>query len=271
MLTAEEGNLYYGDVEAVVVDEADTMLDRGFGPEVRRVLEAVRGKPAPARCVLVSATLTKPVRRLIEQEFPGVALLQTDSLHRGVAGAAHAFLPMSGGEDKLDALTALLAGTGRGRRPRRVMVFANTVASCRAVEHHLAAAGMDTACYHGDMPLDERAASLARFTAGGDGAAAGPPPLLVCTDLAARSVRVREGLCAGGGFVWEGLCAGRGRALGRLLRCGFGQAALTLLRRDRAPLCRRVARCLCIPRRRVAPSLLQGAGHPWQGRPGRQL
>lgn len=62
---AEKSNVYYGDVEVVVLDEADTMFDRGFGPEVKAILAAVRGKPRPARCVLVSATMTKAVRRLI--------------------------------------------------------------------------------------------------------------------------------------------------------------------------------------------------------------
>jgi hypothetical protein len=62
---AEKANLYYGDVEVVVLDEADTMFDRGFGPEVKAILAAVRSKPEPARCVLVSATMTKAVRKLV--------------------------------------------------------------------------------------------------------------------------------------------------------------------------------------------------------------
>lgn len=47
----------------VVLDEADTMFDRGFGPEVRAVLAPLRSKAAPARVVLVCATLT-PARAL---------------------------------------------------------------------------------------------------------------------------------------------------------------------------------------------------------------
>jgi len=47
----------------VVLDEADTMFDRGFGPEVRAVLGPLKSKASPARVVLVCATLT-PVRAL---------------------------------------------------------------------------------------------------------------------------------------------------------------------------------------------------------------
>ena len=74
---------------------------------------------------------------------------------------------------------------GEARRGKRLMVFANTVSSCRAVEHSLSerlGAGA-TACYHGDVPREERAAALAAF--GSDA-----PPLLICTDLAARCISV---------------------------------------------------------------------------------
>ena len=56
---AEKGNVFYGDVQYVVLDEADTMFDRGFGPEVEKVLGPLRSKPEPAQCILVAATLTK--------------------------------------------------------------------------------------------------------------------------------------------------------------------------------------------------------------------
>lgn len=46
-------------VQVIVLDEADTMFDRGFGPEVRAVLKPARSKAHPARCILVLATLSK--------------------------------------------------------------------------------------------------------------------------------------------------------------------------------------------------------------------
>ena len=42
---------------------------------------------------------------------------------------------------------------GEQRRARRIMVFCNTLDSCRATEHALQEAGLPTRCYHGDVPL----------------------------------------------------------------------------------------------------------------------
>lgn len=195
---AEERNLFFGDVDSLVLDEADTMLDRGFGPEVERVLAAVRGKPAPARCVLVSATLTRAVRRLLAERFPSAQPLETGSLHRGVARAEHRFVEVPPRGDKLDALLDLLRAR---RRDRRTMVFANTVPACRAVAHHLEAAGLArTLSYHGDMPIAERKASLTAFSRDGRGDVSGESAVseltqpaaavLVCTDLAARGLDI---------------------------------------------------------------------------------
>ena len=62
MQQADKHNLYFGDVEFVVLDEADTMFDKGFGPEVRAVLKPVRSKAKPAECILVLATLKEVSR-----------------------------------------------------------------------------------------------------------------------------------------------------------------------------------------------------------------
>lgn len=56
---AEKGHLYWGDVQYVVLDEADTMFDKGFGPEVKAVLGPLRSKTHPANTILVVATLSQ--------------------------------------------------------------------------------------------------------------------------------------------------------------------------------------------------------------------
>jgi superfamily II DNA/RNA helicase len=185
---AAAGRVFYGDVQVVVLDEADTMLDEGFGPEVRAVLAAVRGKPGRARCVLAAATAGKKVKKLMEEEFPGIKPVETSSLHRGVSTARHTFLPVVPGSDKIDMLAQLAEADLRGGR--RAIVFCNTLSSCRAVDHGLTERGLATLCYHGDVPSDDRRRAIKEFS----GAESSAPTVLVATDLAARGLDVPGGV-----------------------------------------------------------------------------
>mgnify|MGYP001810497778 CR=1 FL=1 len=72
------------------------------------------------------------------------------------------------------------------------MLISNTPPPPPAADHFLSERGLQTACYHGDVPVEERRAAMTEFAAA-DGER---PPLLVCTDLAAR---------------WVPRVAGRGR------------------------------------------------------------
>eukprot|EP00884_Botryococcus_braunii_P001289 jgi/Botrbrau1/11160/Bobra.182_2s0015.1 len=162
------------------------MFDKGFGPEVRAVLQPLRSKASPAQAVLVLATLPKALKKLVDEEFPGMEVVRTESLHKGIPGARHSFMPVPADADKLQLLSQAVEGDQR--RGKHVMVFCNTLASCRATEHHLAERGVPTVCYHGDVPLDGRRQALAQFSATAD-----PPssqPVLVCTDLAARGLDI---------------------------------------------------------------------------------
>jgi superfamily II DNA/RNA helicase len=203
---AKEGNLYYGDIEFIVLDEADTMFDQGFLPEVREIIKAVKNKPVPARCLLVSATMTKQVKKLLIEDLPGIRQLETSSLHKGIPGARHGFMAQPPGTDKLTLLMQLVEG--EARRGKRMMVFCNTIDSSRAVEHTLNDAGLFTVCYHGDVPLEQRQEAIKLFVAGGklgaidadadvsspssssSSESVRPPPLLICTDLAARGLDI---------------------------------------------------------------------------------
>jgi superfamily II DNA/RNA helicase len=94
-------------VQTLVVDEADTMFDAGFGPDLFKVLAPLKGRGGdspPLAAVLVSATLSAPVKRLAEREFPGMVVAETASLHKGISGSNHTFVPMAPGRDRLDAL-----------------------------------------------------------------------------------------------------------------------------------------------------------------------
>ena len=107
----------------VVLDEADTMFDAGFGSEVRALLRPLRSKAQPAACVLVAATLSKASRPL----------------------PAHALLAMPQSADRLgvDALPLSLRAP-----PAMCLVFSRLMKcatghcpASRAGRHMLRAAG----------------------------------------------------------------------------------------------------------------------------------
>ncbi|CAI5484727.1 unnamed protein product [Closterium sp. Yama58-4] len=166
-------------VKYLVLDEADTMFDAGFGADIRRLLRPLskRGEVAPGgaahqaqrtfQTVLVSATITKAVQRLLSEEFPGITHLHTASLHRRLPSATHRFVPVSGADSRPNALLQLVQPLVAGGQ--RCMVFCNTVQSCRAVDHFLCEANILTTNYHGQVPPEHRAGNLEAFRSGAMG------------------------------------------------------------------------------------------------------
>ncbi|KOM55990.1 hypothetical protein LR48_Vigan10g188200 [Vigna angularis] len=105
----EEGNMVYGDIKYLVLDEADTMFDRGFGPDIRKFLGPLKNRASKPdglgfQTILVTATMTKAVQKLIDEEFQGIVHLRTSTLHKKISSARHDFIRLSGSENKLEAL-----------------------------------------------------------------------------------------------------------------------------------------------------------------------
>ncbi|XP_010530131.1 PREDICTED: DEAD-box ATP-dependent RNA helicase 39 [Tarenaya hassleriana] len=182
----EDGNMVYGDIRYLVLDEADTMFDRGFGPDIRKFLAPLKNRASKPngqgfQTVLVTATMTKAVQNLVDEEFQGIEHLRTSSLHKRIATARHDFIKLSGSENKLEALLQVLEPSlARGSK---VMVFCNTLNSSRAVDHFLAENQISTVNYHGEVPAEQRVENLKKFKN-----EEGDCPTLVCTDLAARGL-----------------------------------------------------------------------------------
>lgn len=182
----EEGNLVYGDIKYLVLDEADTMFDRGFGPDIRKFLGPLKNRAQKSdglgfQTVLVTATMTNAVQKLVDEEFQGIEHLRTSTLHKKVASARHDFIKLSGSENKLESLLQVLEPSlAKGNR---VMVFCNTLNSSRAVDHFLGENQIATVNYHGEVPAVERVENLKKFKSDD-----GDCPTLVCTDLAARGL-----------------------------------------------------------------------------------
>ena len=168
-------------VTHVVVDEMDTMLKDGFGPDLKRILMPVTVKAQKERVqyLFATATLTNAVKRLMEEEsFPKTRFLQSDDAHRTLPNLAHVMLDTKG-TDKVQMLLDVLHQSKR--MGERVMVFCNTVGSARAVEHAMRESGLPALTYHGDINSIERRTNLEKFKEGGVN-------FLVCTDIASRGL-----------------------------------------------------------------------------------
>ena len=185
-------------------------------------VDATPVETAP-RIVLTSATMTQAVQRLLGHkqqqndsvsakrhyskepsgsntkiQLPHMNVITAPGLHRAVPRLKQVFVDV-GNIDKLSLLVDAVAGAGgSGAAVKRqdqddtalTLVFCNTVSSCRAAEHALAEAGLDSLCYHGDLNSQARSENLKRFRKAGTDPS--EPHVLVCTDLAARGLDVPE-------------------------------------------------------------------------------
>jgi ATP-dependent RNA helicase DeaD len=158
---------------AVVLDEADEMLDMGF----REELEAILGvAPEGRRTVLFSATLPRPILELARaytREAVRVAATPPEEAHGDIAFRAHVVAE----REREHAVVNVL----RRLEPRSALVFRAT----REAAHHtgasLAERGFEAVAISGELSQAERLRALKALR---DGRAR----VLVATDVAARGL-----------------------------------------------------------------------------------
>ncbi|MBW2416244.1 MAG: DEAD/DEAH box helicase [Deltaproteobacteria bacterium] len=170
----QQGVLRLGQVEVLVLDEADHMFDQGFLPDIRRILEAL---PRRRQNLLFSATMPKEVRRLADDVLrdPHVAELA------GTAPADtidHA-LYLVAEPRKRELLEHLLTGDDCDS----AIVFARTKHRARRLAEQLSRAGHRAVALQGNMSQGQRDRAMGGFRSRKFNT-------LVATDIAARGIDV---------------------------------------------------------------------------------
>jgi ATP-dependent RNA helicase RhlE len=173
----EQRHILLDRVEALVLDEADRMLDMGFIRDVRKI---VADLPKERQSLLFSATMPAEVERLAADMLRAPVKVEVTPKVITVDRIDQRVLFVET-RQKRAALAALL----RDPQLSRVLVFTRTKHGANRVSADLDKAGIDAAAIHGNKSQQARQRALEDFRSG-------RKRVLVATDIAARGIDVDD-------------------------------------------------------------------------------
>ena len=172
-----QGKLNLGQVEILVLDEADRMLDMGFIPDVRRIVDML---PARQQTLFFSATFSEEIRRLAREFLRNPATVEVAPRNTIADNLSQVLYPVDAAS-KADLLVHLL----RRDQMSQVLVFTRTKTAAGRLAGHLDRRGVNAVAIHGDRSQPERTRALEDFKRG-------DVAVLVATDVASRGLDIEE-------------------------------------------------------------------------------
>ena len=171
----KRGSIVLSGVKAIVLDEADEMLDMGFMEDVETILKEI---PADAQRALFSATMPDDVKKIIDQHLGDYEEARIEGKTTTVENIRQRFLLVRS-ENKIEALARVL----EGEEFDGVLIFVRTKQNTTEVAEKLESRGFTVAPLNGDLAQTMRERTINRLKMG-------KLDIVVATDVAARGIDV---------------------------------------------------------------------------------
>jgi ATP-dependent RNA helicase RhlE len=208
----QSNGLRLGQVEFLVLDEADRMLDMGFINDIRKIVAKL---PVKRQTLFFSATMPKDIAELAEQMLRDPARVAVTPVASTVERITQRIIQVDH-----SAKPAVLAQLLKHETVDRALIFTRTKHGADKVVKGLARAGITADAIHGNKSQNHRERVLAAFRSG-------EIRTLVATDIAARGIDV-DGISHVVNFDLPNVPETYVHRIGRTARAGATGVAISL-------------------------------------------